>query len=713
MELIRPGEICQLPKERVTSVEVKHWSLDENDTTASNEQSPKIPVGTSIPSVGTQSVSMVKDVEFINDPNAVQHMKMAFAKGENMVKASPEYNFQENEAPTIIEMRPLSHSEPENIQSMEKSLMSKINSFIEKQSTGQRHKVYLKPGEEAPVGYKKYAGDNGGTYYLARPYDEVKSEKPSRGPRGGKAGVNEAGEKYASKKNVAQKDRNDEKEDEEPKAVAEKNRTEEAEMRLRTQRRAQLQSKPTSKEPSSQPLAEEKRKAFSDRIEALQKNYGAMRDPEGFSSRQAAKRINAGPSPEWIAEQQRSSEAADAEMDDGIEKDGMMMSQQPDSTNGEMQKADPYGRHWVRGGHSTTGSAMMGQGSAPERLVETNDENARKPFTERRQPREIQETPVVSKRPATVPLSPNERQRQAIERNKNLGKEMDPDDAYDVAREDKYSWKKNPGAIQAQHDLMAEDEADDKRFETPTINPGSIMSKDGGGVGTVSSSGSTPCFGGGSSKLSKKIKFFIDKMEKKGVMEYNPSTSEPAQAIDHLTYSNYKANRQRSPGITPERWSKVYPNVQDLEAKYQSESLGSTKPVTPEFNANIQNALIQDRGALPENSSMTHEQIHDMVRSKPLPTTRGMPRQRTPQEEADIAHLFDIMEGRAKGGASIQKEGQDFGMSNTKIHTSDELLGKMLGTIAYLEKAYTNKTPKVPVIGKRPTAQPNKGVKPI
>ena len=45
----------------------------------------------------------------------------------------------------------------------------------------------------------------------------------------------------------------------------------------------------------------------------------------------------------------------------------------------------------------------------------------------------------------------------------------------------------------------------------------------------------------------------------------------PQQLVNELTYTSYKFNRQRSPDLTPDQWTKVYPNVDRLEARYQQE----------------------------------------------------------------------------------------------------------------------------------------------
>lgn len=42
--------------------------------------------------------------------------------------------------------------------------------------------------------------------------------------------------------------------------------------------------------------------------------------------------------------------------------------------------------------------------------------------------------------------------------------------------------------------------------------------------------------------------------------------------ISELTYINYALNRDAAPGVTPERWKKVYgPEVEAMEARYQAE----------------------------------------------------------------------------------------------------------------------------------------------
>ena len=45
----------------------------------------------------------------------------------------------------------------------------------------------------------------------------------------------------------------------------------------------------------------------------------------------------------------------------------------------------------------------------------------------------------------------------------------------------------------------------------------------------------------------------------------------PFDLVGYLIYCSYKAHRKRSPEITPEEWSKLFVNVEELEARYQAE----------------------------------------------------------------------------------------------------------------------------------------------
>lgn len=49
------------------------------------------------------------------------------------------------------------------------------------------------------------------------------------------------------------------------------------------------------------------------------------------------------------------------------------------------------------------------------------------------------------------------------------------------------------------------------------------------------------------------------------------SDEQKAALIDDLTYQSYKANRDRAPHVSVERWGMVYRDVDALEARYQRE----------------------------------------------------------------------------------------------------------------------------------------------
>jgi hypothetical protein len=42
--------------------------------------------------------------------------------------------------------------------------------------------------------------------------------------------------------------------------------------------------------------------------------------------------------------------------------------------------------------------------------------------------------------------------------------------------------------------------------------------------------------------------------------------------VDTLTYASYKANRLRSPEVTPERWALIYHTVYEMEERFQKEN---------------------------------------------------------------------------------------------------------------------------------------------
>lgn len=44
-----------------------------------------------------------------------------------------------------------------------------------------------------------------------------------------------------------------------------------------------------------------------------------------------------------------------------------------------------------------------------------------------------------------------------------------------------------------------------------------------------------------------------------------------AQVIDWLMYSSYRANRERSPTVEPQKWREIYYNQETYEKIYQGE----------------------------------------------------------------------------------------------------------------------------------------------
>ena len=48
-------------------------------------------------------------------------------------------------------------------------------------------------------------------------------------------------------------------------------------------------------------------------------------------------------------------------------------------------------------------------------------------------------------------------------------------------------------------------------------------------------------------------------------------TMKPTELVDELTYSSYRYNRQRSPGVTPKQWETIFSNVEAMEARFQNE----------------------------------------------------------------------------------------------------------------------------------------------
>jgi hypothetical protein len=638
MELIQPRAIQQLNLDTIKSPDVKHWSIDSNDTTASEEQSPKIPNGTNIETTGTQSVATMKDIEFIIDPGMVDSMrrslpmnkavedlamnaKMYPEGGYNLMKyqTPPEGTPVERQAEAREKLKAAGHgaeldegktnwntftggraaerpgsptpkgkyptpgprggisgrtgdpwrrivyghrghggahyanSLTDRIASLEKQMVESIglkhtgkfvpdeeelkpeadfsltpeHPALKKEAmVGGRHKVYLKPGEESPMGYKKFQGENGGAYYLARPYDEIRSEKPSRGPRGGEAGVSEGGErlsqvlrsKYPGIKlkpagenqyEYSWKPSSEDGEDISTISgrgdLSEIDRKIEDDMRIRTQRRSELQGQITSRVPSSMPTEHETRSFESRKNNPNRPVKAAVVDldegtgkwnvgrPEVQGSNKAfrslsrdenspmmpdrmvnhAKKIGAthyvnpytgtkGPV-DLMQSLEIAPEVGYRVKSLVLKNEYLMGNNAPDSTDAELQKFDDNKLHY------------------PPKMIKANEE--------------YQGTPLASSdemkyQPGNYPEQPE------------LPEEIE---GANVAGE-KISGGKptiNPASVMSKE-------------STPVAKPYKFEMKDGGGVGTTSSGAAmTPTFGGGGSKLSKKIKFFIGKMEQK------------------------------------------------------------------------------------------------------------------------------------------------------------------------------------------------------
>lgn len=54
-------------------------------------------------------------------------------------------------------------------------------------------------------------------------------------------------------------------------------------------------------------------------------------------------------------------------------------------------------------------------------------------------------------------------------------------------------------------------------------------------------------------------------------METNLGDMSVGVVLSELTYISYASNRDRSPEVTPERWARIYPYADILEARYQAD----------------------------------------------------------------------------------------------------------------------------------------------
>jgi hypothetical protein len=60
--------------------------------------------------------------------------------------------------------------------------------------------------------------------------------------------------------------------------------------------------------------------------------------------------------------------------------------------------------------------------------------------------------------------------------------------------------------------------------------------------------------------------------ESKAVMDYDIIRREPFESLcDELAYASYRHNRRLAPGVSPERWAKIFQGAETLEMRYQQE----------------------------------------------------------------------------------------------------------------------------------------------
>ena len=57
----------------------------------------------------------------------------------------------------------------------------------------------------------------------------------------------------------------------------------------------------------------------------------------------------------------------------------------------------------------------------------------------------------------------------------------------------------------------------------------------------------------------------------------------PSEVVDELTYRSYAWNRRRSPGISPERWAKVFgESAAQMEHRFAKEKHGENHEKAPD-----------------------------------------------------------------------------------------------------------------------------------
>lgn len=267
-----------------TRYNLPYAGIDSNETVQSEEPLPRTLANSSIPSVGTESVAMTKsEMNLMNRIAKLTKSEINYPEGpydpnyEKETGINPEKEIY-NQPNAARKRQEKALKDWKDYKSeggyLKMSLTDRIDNMISK--AGQ-HRVYLKLGEEPPYGYKKLVGEKGAPYYVARTYDEIKQEKPSRGPRGGEAGVDELKKKLETQykdlkiKQVPgtktfQYSMGIKNKEGKVETITGKGTIEEIErdlqddIRIKTQGRSSIQGKQTSKVPSGLPTEKQEHK---------------------------------------------------------------------------------------------------------------------------------------------------------------------------------------------------------------------------------------------------------------------------------------------------------------------------------------------------------------------------------------------------------------------------------------------------------------------
>jgi hypothetical protein len=65
----------------------------------------------------------------------------------------------------------------------------------------------------------------------------------------------------------------------------------------------------------------------------------------------------------------------------------------------------------------------------------------------------------------------------------------------------------------------------------------------------------------------------------KDLMTVVESADIHAGVVSDLCYASYRANRLRSPGVLPERWALIFPSIDELEERFQTECHGADREI--------------------------------------------------------------------------------------------------------------------------------------